>query len=47
MNGLIKTEPYILTVDEKSFTKFPLHGDSRYDSKAKKYKVSFYQIHLF
>ena len=36
MNELIKIDSYILTLDEKSFTKLLLYGDGRYDSKANK-----------
>ena len=32
MNELIKIDSCILTLDEKSFTKFFLNGDDRYDS---------------
>ena len=34
MNELIKIDSWILTLDEKSFTKLPLYGDGRYDRKA-------------
>ena len=34
MNELIKIDSWILTLDEKSFTKLLLYGDGRYDSKA-------------
>ena len=36
MNELIKIDSCILTLDEKSFTKLLLYGDSRYDSKTNK-----------
>ena len=39
MNELIKIDSCILTLDrldEKSFTKFLLYGDGRYDSKTNK-----------
>ena len=39
MNELIKTDSCVLTLDrldEKSFTKFLLYGDGRYDSKTNK-----------
>ena len=39
MNELIKIDSCILTLDrldEKSFTKFLLYGDGRYDSKTSK-----------
>ena len=36
MNELIKIDSYILTLDEKSFTKLFLYGDHRYNSKTNK-----------
>ena len=36
MNKLIKIDSYILTTDDKSFTKLFLFGDGRYDSKTNK-----------
>ena len=36
MNELIKIDSYILTLDEKSFTKLDLYGHGRYDSKTNK-----------
>ena len=36
VNELIKINSYVLTLDEKSFTKLLLYGDDRYDSKTNK-----------
>ena len=36
MNELIKIDLYILTLDEKSFTKLFLYGDHRYNNKTNK-----------
>ena len=45
MNELVKIDSCILTLDQKSFTKFLLYGDGRYDSKTNK-SITLVSINL-